>query len=50
MLYPIGIQDFWSIRREGCVYVDKTDLIFDIAWRTGDWGRYVATATLLHHI
>ena len=28
MLYPIGIQDFEKIRRDGYVYVDKTDLIY----------------------
>ena len=26
MLYPIGIQDFEKIRRDGFVYVDKTKL------------------------
>ncbi len=28
MLYPIGQQDFASIRRDGFVYVDKTDLVY----------------------
>ncbi len=28
MLYPIGQQDFASIRRDGFVYVDKTDLLY----------------------
>ncbi len=28
MLYPVGRQDFASIRRGGFVYVDKTDLIY----------------------
>ena len=27
MLYPIGIQNFENIRRDGYVYVDKTALI-----------------------
>lgn len=31
MLYPIGIQSFEKIRRDGYVYVDKTDLIYKIA-------------------
>ena len=31
MLYPIGIQDFEKIRRDGFVYVDKTELIYKIA-------------------
>ena len=28
--YPIGVQDFASIRRGGYVYVDKTDLIYKL--------------------
>ena len=35
MLYPIGIQDFEKIRRDGYVYVDKTDLVFRIAMNGG---------------
>ncbi len=35
MLYPIGIQDFEKIRRDGYVYVDKTDLVFKIAMNGG---------------
>lgn len=31
MKYPIGIQNFEKIRREGYVYVDKTALIYDLA-------------------
>ena len=31
MLYPIGIQNFESLRKGGYVYVDKTDKIFDLA-------------------
>lgn len=27
MLYPIGIQNFESLRKRGCVYVDKTEKI-----------------------
>lgn len=30
MKYPIGQQDFQSIREEGYVYIDKTDLIYDL--------------------
>lgn len=30
MKYPIGIQSFKKIRKEGFVYVDKTDLIFQL--------------------
>ena len=30
MKYPIGIQDFKSIIEDGYVYIDKTDLIYDM--------------------
>ncbi len=29
--YPIGIQTFSKIREEGYLYVDKTDLVYQIA-------------------
>ncbi len=29
--YPIGIQNFEKIRKEGFVYVDKTDLVYELA-------------------
>ena len=31
MKYPIGIQSFETLRRDGYVYVDKTDLIYQLA-------------------
>ncbi|MGM9789502.1 MAG: AAA family ATPase, partial [Candidatus Cryptobacteroides sp.] len=31
MLYPIGIQSFEKLRNEGCVYVDKTALMYKMA-------------------
>lgn len=31
MKYPIGIQDFAKIRKDGYVYIDKTKLVYDIA-------------------
>jgi hypothetical protein len=31
MRYPIGIQSFETIRQNGYVYVDKTDLIYELA-------------------
>ncbi|MBQ8065909.1 MAG: AAA family ATPase, partial [Prevotella sp.] len=34
--YPIGIQSFESLRREGYVYIDKTALI----WELANQGRY----------
>ena len=36
MKYPIGIQNFESLRNDGYVYVDKTALIY----RLVDEGRY----------
>lgn len=36
MKYPVGIQDFASLRQDGYVYVDKTALIYSLA----DTGRY----------
>ena len=36
MLYPIGIQSFEAIRKEGYVYVDKTELL----WRLVSTGKY----------
>ena len=29
--YPVGIQDFEKLRTNGCVYVDKTDLIYNLS-------------------
>ena len=36
MKYPIGIQSFEKIRRDGYVYVDKTALIYQLVTT----GRY----------
>ncbi len=36
MLYPIEIQTFSDIRRDGYVYVDKTALVYKLA-RTGKY-------------
>ena len=35
--YPIGIQTFSRIIREGMVYVDKTDLV----WQLAHYATYV---------
>ena len=35
--YPIGIQTFSEIIRNGCVYIDKTDLI----WQLAHFAKYV---------
>ena len=34
--YPAGVQDFEKIRKEGFVYVDKTQYIYDLAHTQGD--------------
>lgn len=33
--YPVGIQTFEDIRREGYVYVDKTEFIWRLAHENG---------------
>ena len=30
LIYPLGRQDFESLREDGCVYVDKTELVYDL--------------------
>ena len=32
-IYPIGIQNFEKIRKEGYAYVDKTALIYQLVTR-----------------
>ena len=34
--YPIGIQNFEKIRKEGYLYVDKTDLVYQLV-KTGSY-------------
>ena len=36
---PVGIQSFAEIRREGYLYVDKTDMI----WRLANRGKNIIT-------
>lgn len=31
IIYPIGIQNFEKIRRDGYFYVDKTALVYQLA-------------------
>lgn len=35
-LYPIGIQNFEKIRKEGFLYIDKTELIYQLV-KTGSY-------------
>ena len=52
--YPIGIQTFSRIIREKCVYIDKTDLVWDLAHygafifmsRPRRFGKSLLTSTL----
>ncbi|MBR1871684.1 MAG: ATP-binding protein [Bacteroidales bacterium] len=37
MFYPIGLQDFESILSDGYVYVDKTNLIYNLAHGSGKY-------------
>ena len=37
MLYPIGIQDFENIRRDGFAYVDKTGLVYNLSHGSGKY-------------
>ena len=30
MKYPIGIQNFGKIRRDGYLYIDKTELVYKL--------------------
>ena len=36
MKYPIGIQNFGEIRRDGYVYVDKTETKLIDDWQVAD--------------
>ena len=37
MKYPIGIQTFEDIRRDGFVYVDKTELVYNLSHGSGKY-------------
>ena len=57
MKYPIGIQSFDQIRNEGYVYVDKTDLIYQLVTtgsiyflcRPRRFGKSLLVSTLEHY-
>lgn len=57
MKYPIGIQDFKSIREDGYVYVDKTALVYSMAnegktyflSRPRRFGKSLLVSTLEHY-
>ena len=54
--YPVGIQDFEKLRTNGCVYVDKTDLIYNLSRkyyvflsRPRRFGKSLLTSTLKYY-
>ena len=54
--YPVGIQDFEKLRMNGCVYVDKTDLIYRLAQkdyvflsRPRRFGKSLLSSTLKYY-
>ena len=57
MKYPIGIQSFEQIRNDGYVYVDKTDLIYQLVTtgsiyflsRPRRFGKSLLVSTLEHY-
>lgn len=57
MKYPIGIQDFGKIRKDGYVYVDKTDLLYKMVKegtiyflsRPRRFGKSLLVSTLKHY-
>lgn len=44
-IYPIGIQNFEKIRKEGYVYVDKTALMYKLV-KSGSYFSFPAPAVL----
>ena len=36
-IYPIGIQNFEKIRKDGYLYVDKTALVYQLANTGSGW-------------
>ena len=57
MKYPIGIQSFDQIIEDGFVYVDKTDLVYDLVKggkiyflnRPRRFGKSLLVSTLEHY-
>ena len=55
-IYPVGIQDFEKLRKEGCVYVDKTALIYRLVQkyyvflsRPRRFGKSLLSSTLKYY-
>ena len=55
-IYPVGIQDFEKLRQKGAIYVDKTDLIFQLVQkdyvflsRPRRFGKSLLSSTLKYY-
>lgn len=55
-IYPVGIQDFEKLRTNGCIYVDKTDLIYQLVQkfyvflsRPRRFGKSLLSSTLKYY-
>lgn len=54
--YPVGIQDFEKLRLKGAVYVDKTDLVYQLVQkdyvflsRPRRFGKSLLSSTLKYY-
>lgn len=45
-IYPIGIQNFEKIRKDGFLYIDKTELIYQLV----KTGSYISCPTVQEYI
>lgn len=50
MKFPIGIQSFERIIQEGYIYVDKTDIIYDLTHRGKGRIPYAADSRKVYKI
>ena len=55
-IFPVGIQDFEKLRTKGAIYVDKTDLIFQLVQkdyvflsRPRRFGKSLLSSTLKYY-
>ena len=55
-IYPVGIQDFEKLRQKGAIYVDKTDLMYQLVQkdyvflsRPRRFGKSLLSSTLKYY-
>ena len=55
-IYPVGIQDFEKLRQKGAIYVDKTDLVYQLVQkdyvflsRPRRFGKSLLSSTLKYY-